>query len=568
MQNLDSLPTFKTFAGLLQQRAEEQADQRLYSFLQDNGSQAHLSYAELFTRAQLIAAHLQNSLQSEKSDNTEQPRVLLLLPPGLELIAAFFGCLLAGMIAVPLPSPHPARLNAQKERVLSIASDAQPAIVLCDAATKSALEPIAVEMNAAAGRILTWLACDELSESVDCAWRELIISGQTTAFLQYTSGSTSRPKGVLVSHENLLHNCGLIYRAFRHSPQSRGVIWLPPYHDMGLIGGVLQPLFGGFPVSLFSPASFLMKPLRWLQTITNEKATTSGAPNFAYELCARKITEEQKQTLDLSSWQVAFVGAEPVREETLDRFASAFESCGFAREAFLPCYGLAESTLLVSGEKQTPLPHVIEKNNSRFVSCGLAAFDLDVRIADGERSTPCADGEVGEVFVVGKSVAQGYWNRPAETLETFGATLPGLENQKFLRTGDLGFLQNGELFICGREKDLIVINGRNHFPEDIEYTIEASNQAIRAAAAFGAEIQNEERLIVMAEIDRLAQLDEAEKTALISRIKIEVAARHDLRTHEVILQRVGALPRTTSGKIQRARCRREYSAPAENDVND
>jgi len=590
LQHLDFPPATETFVQLLQHRARQQPHAQLYSFLRDDGTKAELSYAELFSRAQTIAFHLQFNFQHNSQKNSEDnsaiqtgARVLLLLPPGLDLIAAFFGCLLAGMVAVPLPPPHPARLQVQKERVLSVAQDAQPAIVLCDAATKIALEPIAAEINLAAKANLPWLACDEFfGENVsgnrldfeNSQWREPKISGQTTAFLQYTSGSTARPKGVLISHENLLHNCALIYRAFGHSAQSRGVIWLPPYHDMGLIGGVLQPLYGGFPVSLFPPASFLMKPLRWLQTISDQKASTSGAPNFAYELCARKITQAQKETLDLSSWQVAFVGAEPVRSETLNRFSRAFESCGFKSEAFLPCYGLAESTLLVSGEKKNARPQVVHKNNSEFVSCGLAAFDLAVKIVDADRSTPVSDGEVGEIFVAGKSVAKGYWNREDETREVFGAQVAQLENQEFLRTGDLGFFQDGELFVCGREKDLILIAGRNHFPEDIERTIEASDEAIRACAAFGADVRVanvqgedntvEEKLIIAAEVDRLSQLDETWKNALMARLKIEVASRHDLRIHEILLHRVGGLPRTTSGKIQRARCRQEYFAPHNN----
>ena len=572
MQHQNFPVSCANFGELLRQRAQQQPDERLYSFLRDDGGEDTISYAQLFARAQNIASHLlaTNSSANSNLNSPTNARVLLLLPPGLDLIAGFFGCLLAGLVAVPLPSPHPARLQIQKERLLSVAHDAQPSIVLCDAATQIALQPIREEIDIAADSKLPWICCDELSAN-EFEWRAPEISGQMTAFLQYTSGSTARPKGVLVSHQNLLHNCALIYRAFEHNAESRGVIWLPPYHDMGLIGGVLQPLYGGFPVSLFSPTSFLMKPLRWLQTISNTRATTSGAPNFAYELCAHKITDAQKQTLDLSSWQVAFVGAEPVREETLNRFARAFDSCGFRREAFLPCYGLAESTLLVSGEKKNPVPQIAIKNNRRFVSCGLAATELDVRIVDAERSTPfrdgemVADGEIGEIFVAGKSVAKGYWNRDAETSQTFGARLPGKDTINFLRTGDLGFFQGGELFICGREKDLILIAGRNHFPEDIEATLAAADSLVRAGVAFGVDIQNEEnlleeKLVAAVEIDRLSFLDEAQKATLMARLKSEIASRHDLRAHQVLLYRVGALPRTTSGKIQRARCRAEYSA--------
>lgn len=558
MQHLNLLSNPQTLTGLLKARASEQPAKRLYSFLLDDGSEVHLSYAELLARAQLIAAHLQQNLPGAGTNAQNNSRVLILLPPGLDLIAAFFGCLLAGMIAVPLPPPHPARLSVQKDRVLSVASDAQPAIVLSDIATRLALEPIANEINTCAGQKIIWLECDRLSSSLENDWREPDITGETTAFLQYTSGSTSHPKGVMVSHANLIHNNRLIHHAFGHHPEGHGVIWLPPYHDMGLIGGILQPLYGGFSVSLLSPASFLMKPSRWLQTITRTHATTSGAPNFAYELCALKITEEQKEQLDLSSWEVAFVGAEPVRSETIDRFARAFEGCGFRREAFLPCYGLAEATLLVSGKKQTAAPQIVEKNGIQFVGCGQAASELDVRIANLEQTTLCKEGEIGEIFVSGKSVTTGYWNRPLETAGTFQTSLPGIEHQEFLRTGDLGFFQNGELFVCGREKDLILIAGRNHFPEDIERNVEADDDAIRASAAFSMDIEGQERLIIAVEIDRLSTLDEAQKMAVISRIKSKVATCHDLRIHDVLLHRVGGLPRTTSGKIQRAECRRNY----------
>jgi acyl-CoA synthetase (AMP-forming)/AMP-acid ligase II len=536
---------FSTFVQLLEFRAETQRDEILYHFLDEgNAPPAQLSYAQLQTRAQSIGAALQDVAAPGE-------RVLLLLPPGLDLIAAFFGCLYAGVAAIPLPPPHPARLEIQKDRLLAICADARPAAIISQGEIQQSLAPIQEELAQSPGKKPGWIAVEDISQA-SSKLREISIGGETIAFLQYTSGSTARPKGVLVSHENLLHNSDLIFRAFDHSSHSKGVIWLPPYHDMGLIGGVLQPLFGGFPVTLMAPTSFLMRPLRWLQTISETRATTSGGPNFAYDLCAKKITAAQKETLDLSSWNVAFAGAEPVRAETLDAFADAFTQCGFRCEAFLPCYGLAESTLFVTGFKNQSVFQTTKNAHRVLVGAG-SARDLDVRIVSQGGSTPIAGGEIGEVWVSGQSVARGYWNRPQETDETFGGQIHG-EEKLFLRTGDLGFFQNGELFLTGRSKDLIIVGGRNHFAEDIETTAKNAHESVVACAAFPVETENGEQLALALEIEKLARVPDETQNEISAAVRQEIAARHDVRAHDIQLVRAGSLPRTPSGKIQRHLC--------------
>jgi acyl-CoA synthetase (AMP-forming)/AMP-acid ligase II/acyl carrier protein len=350
---------------------------------------------------------------------------------------------------------------------------------------------------------------------------------------------------------------------------------------MGLIGGVLQPLYGGFPVTLMSPADFLQKPVRWLQAISRYKATTSGGPNFAYDLCVEKIKPEQLSCLDLSSWEVAFNGAEPVRSSTLERFAATFEPCGFRREAFYPCYGMAETTLIVSGGLKTRPPVVrqfdgaaLEQNRvvaaegeqenlREIVGCGQAWLDQKIAIADPEFLTPCTDEQVGEIWVSGPSVARGYWNRPEETEQTFrayladtGVSVAGRSPGSFVRTGDLGFLQDGELFVTGRLKDLIIIRGRNHYPQDIELTVQKSHPALRpsAGAAFAVEVEGVERLVIAQEVERsyLRQLDVDE---VVRAIRQAVSQQHELEVYAVVLLKTASIPKTSSGKIQRHACR-------------
>ncbi|HKG97650.1 MAG TPA: AMP-binding protein, partial [Pyrinomonadaceae bacterium] len=422
---------------------------------------------------------------------------------------------------------------------------------------------------------LRLLVTDDLAENLADEWRMPDVTGNTLAFLQYTSGSTSTPKGTCITHSNLLHNEAIISQLFRQDRDSIIVGWLPLYHDMGLIGNILQPLYTSARSILFTPASFLQRPLRWLEAISRYHATTSGGPNFAYDLCARTIGAEEKITLDLSSWTTAFNGAEPINAQTLERFASEFEICGFRREAFFPCYGLAEATLLVAGKRQTGEPvvkcvakrslqvnGVIEAERSGdeaklLVSCGAASIDQQVRIVNPETAVQCSAGRVGEIWVSGPSVTQGYWNRPEETAHSFKARLADTAEGSFLRTGDLGFLSDGELYITGRLKDMIIIRGVNHYPQDIERSVENSHPDLRAnsGAAFCIEVGGEERLVVAQEVNNrhLSNADE-----IIGAIQQAVNEEHELLLSSVVLLKPGSIPKTSSGKIQRHACRAAF----------
>lgn len=565
---LDSHPDTlhkSNLVDLLRYRALLQPERTVYTFLQDGEKESgSLTYQELDRLSRAIATQLQSLGATGK-------RALLLYPPGLEFITAFFGCLYAGVVAVPAYLPRP---NQSMSRLKAIVVDAQATVALTtisfltNTEHRLAQNPDLVPIH--------WLATDNIASDLASEWQEPTVSSETLAFLQYTSGSTGMPKGVMVSHGNLLHNLALIHKCFEHTPNSRGVIWLPLYHDMGLIGGVLQPIYGGFPVTLMSPVDFLQKPVRWLMAISRYKATTSGGPNFAYDLCVRKITPEQCASLDLSSWEVAFNGAETIRAKTLERFAATFESCRFRREAFYPCYGMAETTLFVSGGLKTALPIIhqvevatleqnlvvaaaVEQEGVRaIVGCGQSWLDQKIVIVDPEALTQCPAGKVGEIWVSGRSVAQGYWNRPEETKQTFNAYLADTGEGSFLHTGDLGFLEDGELFVTGRLKDLIIIRGRNHYPQDIELTVEESHPALRpgCGAAFAVEMDGEERLVVVHEVERtyLRNLDVDEVVGAI----LKVMSQQGLQVHAVLLLKTSSIPKTSSGKVQRHACRARF----------
>src|SRR6185369_3801905 len=477
----NSKSSYQTLAGLLRERAGNHPDHSLYTFLADGEEEAgHLTYGELDRRARALAAWLQQA-------GCRGERALLLFPPGLDFITAFFGCLYAGAAAVPA---YPPRLHRTDERLVEIFRDSQPRAVLT---TSALLGRLGMAQEGLAGA--RQIAVDQIPDSLADAWREPDLGAGDVAFLQYTSGSTAAPKGVLVTHGNLLDNEERISRAFGQSAESVLVGWLPLYHDMGLIGNVLQPLWSVGRCILMSPQAFLQRPARWMEAISRYRATTSGGPNFAYDLCVRRVGPEQRAALDLSSWQVAFNGAEPVRRATLDRFAAAFAACGFRREAFVPCYGLAEATLLVAAGPSG-------SSAEGPVSCGTPAGG-QVVVVDPETGAAVALGAEGEIWVGGPSVAAGYWNRPAETAETFGAMLSNGAGP-YLRTGDLGFLRDGELFVTGRRKDLIILRGRNHHPQDLELTTERAHPSLQpgGAAAFSVDSGTEERLILALEIVR------------------------------------------------------------------
>ena len=569
---------YSTVVELLQYRASSQYQKTAFTFLEDGETETEtLTYGKLDQRARAIAARLQTL-------NLKGERALLLYPSGLDYLAAFFGCLFAGVIAVPA---YPPQNQRKTPRIQAIAVDSAAKIVLTTDTLLFRMESLFSQTENKTN--IQWLATNTIDEDIADTWQKLNLEKDSIAFLQYTSGSTGTPKGVMLSHGNLLHNAAMTYRWMTHSPESVFVSWLPIYHDMGLIGGILQPLYGGFPCYLMPPVSFLQRPYRWLQAISRYGGTTSGAPNFAYELCTQKISVEQRASLDLRSWQVAFNGAEPIRSKTLERFSSTFAECGFRASSFYPCYGMAETTLIVSGEDREKkqgetgyltkavdksalakdrIVEVLEEESSQvFVGCGKSIPGQEIAIANPETLIQCEPGSVGEIWVRGNSIAKGYWNRPEETKATFQACLGGEGQKSFLRTGDLGFLdEKGELFVTGRLKDLIIIRGRNLYPQDIELTAEtSSHDALRMGsnAAFTVEKNNEEKLVIVQELEFRAKPNLEEVMTAIRQAVTEV---HEIEVYGVVLIKPGRIPKTSSGKIQRRATRQQFLAGTLNTV--
>ncbi len=566
--HLDQLPG--SFFGpanlvdLLRHRAAHQAHDRAFTYLLDGESEEiSVTYAGLDQRARAIAAELQRR-------NLTGQRALLLYPAGLDFITAFFGCMYAGVVAV---TAYPPRRNRNMNRIEAIAEDADAKIALT---TQESLERVNGFIGETPKLVrIEWLATDLLAAPLADNWQVPDVHGDTIALLQYTSGSTGTPKGVMLNHANLMHNSAMISYAFEHTRSGSGVFWLPSYHDMGLIGGILQPMYSCQSNVMLSPAAFLQKPYRWLRAISHYGATISGGPNFAYDLAVDKISDEEIETLDLSSWSLAFNGAEPVRAETLDRFVEKFSRCGFRREAFYPCYGLAEATLIVSGGLKTALPvarsfevealenHEVvealrdEEGSRELIGSGGNLLDQKIVIVDPETLTACPANRVGEIWVTGPSVAQGYWKRPDESEKTFRAHLADTGEGPFLRTGDLGFMLDGELFVTGRLKDLIIVRGVNHYPQDIEMTVERSHDHLRrnACAAFTVGEEGRERLVIVQEVQRRRDLDPEQ---VISAIRKHAASEHELPIDGVALIKAGSIPKTSSGKIQRHACRAAY----------
>lgn len=558
-------PKFFTLVDILRWRAIQQPEQVAYTFL-THGEEQHLTYGELNRQSQSIAALLQDCIAVGE-------RALLLYPPGLEYIVGFFGCLYAGVVAVPA---YPPQFHRPMPRLQAILANAQATLVLT---TKQILTNVEEHLflHSPELKALRWLATDSLPSNLEKQWQEPILNSDTLAFLQYTSGSTSTPKGVMITHGNLLHNEQIIQQAMQHTDKTIFVGWLPLFHDMGLIGNILQPLYLGIPCFLMPPVAFIQRPFCWLQAISKYKATTSGGPNFAYDLCVRKITPEQRQTLDLTSWEVAFNGSEPIRAETLEQFSTTFAPCGFRREAFYPCYGMAESTLFISGKLKTNPPEIyqvkkvaLEQNQivitdgqqedvRKFVSSGQGWLDQKIMIVDPELLTKCPDNCVGEIWISSPSVAQGYWGRFEETKKTFHAHTSDTNEGPFLRTGDLGFLQDRKLFITGRLKDVIIIRGRNYYPQDIELTIERSHPSLKpnGGAAFAVEVSNQERLVIVHEVER-RYLQSLDIEQVIGDIRQEVALEYELQVYAVVLVKPGSIPKTSSGKIQRYACRANF----------
>lgn len=519
-----------------------------------------VGYGELLARARGVATHL-------AAQGLRGERALLLASTEVDFVSTFLGCLYAGVVAVPLPPP---RANRGGERFLSVARDAGATALLTTSRAGAAPEGLEGLRT-----VLTDLA-------PPAAEGDPIGGPPPEAddlfMLQYTSGSTGRPRGVRLTHGNLVSNQESIRRACRSGGGFRVVSWLPLYHDMGLFGGLLHALFVGGTSILVPTLEFIQRPVRWLRAISTFRAAGSVAPNFAYDLCTERITAEQKERLDLGCWQHAFNGAERISADSLDRFTAAFEACGFRREAFLVCYGLAEATLFVSGAGDGTAPTVRELAEDwvgpaapgptvgpRVVGCGPVAEEFRLEIVDPETGSLCPPGRVGEIWLAGPSVAGGYWRPSPLGEDPFDAWLGGAGGAPegpFLRTGDLGALIDGELFVVGRIKELIIADGRNLCPQDVEHTVEASHPAIEAgaAAAFALLLDDREVLVLMIELAprRWRELEDAR--ALFTAVRAAVADVHELSVARIVLVRRGTMPRTTSGKIRRLACARRVAA--------
>lgn len=566
-QLIKSGKKFKTIRDVVDYYDGLKPDAVAFTFLTfelENRTETHITYKELKDRALAV----RSALFDLRADGE---RVLLLYPPGFDYICAFLGCLYAGVTAVPAYPPLGQRAV---NRFMHIVNDSGAKFILTDRTVATLIREDRHAHEAL--KALTLLTTDDLDIHNSKNETDNRVTGETIAFLQYTSGSTSNPKGVMVSNSNLIHNLAVMQQSFEYTPEDRLLNWLPPYHDMGLIGGILMPLFNGLTVCQISYFDFLQNPLRWLQAISHYKSTTSGGPNFAYELCTRHAKPGQLEELDLSHWRLAFNGAEPINPTTLHRFAQTFKPCGFRRESFYPCYGLAEGTLFVTGGDPKSAPVIREFDRQNYENNNLTASHTfghgqtlvgsgrcmkgdSLLIVDPNTLIICPPEQIGEIWIKSPSVTLGYWNQPDKTRDVFQAYLADTNDGPYLRTGDLGVFIDEELFVTGRLKDLIIIQGRNHYPQDIERSMERSHVSLRAGcgAAFPVHESGRERLVVMQEVKQ-RYLNEIQPDDIILAIKNRIADAHGIEPHAVLLLAPGAIHKTTSGKIQRHACRQAY----------
>jgi acyl-CoA synthetase (AMP-forming)/AMP-acid ligase II len=528
-----------------------------YTFLPEGeDEEVNITFRELEMRSQAVAARLQKLAH-------QGDRAALVYESSIEYIVALVGCFYAGIVAVPVYPPDPMRIRRTGARLRAILQDSQANIVLT---SSNEAQRFGSYLEQAGHVVVT----DAISADDATDYRRPKIGPDTLALLQYTSGSTGRPRGVMLTHSNLMFNFEHIKKF--DEPDAVAVSWLPMYHDMGLIGLVLQVLQSGRRTVLMSPLSFVKRPVRWLKAISKYKAYATSGPSFAYDLCVQKISDEELEGIDLSSWTLACNGAEPVRPDTMKRFAERFAKVGFRYETFYPCYGLAEATLIVSGGDKAATPiirdfdsheladnrvvPVAEGAGRAIVGCGVSVERQEIAIVDPATMRRSDPNQIGEIWVRGPGVAKGYWNDRAGSAETFGATLPG-EKGTFLRTGDMGFLVDGELFVTGRIKDLIIVRGRNHYPQDIERTVEGAHPALRRdhVVSFGVDVDDEERVVVVCGVMRAQKLNQQE---LFSAVRAVLAHEHELSPHAIVLVKGSEIPRTSSGKLQRRGCKDLY----------
>lgn len=530
---------------------------------QGEGDYSCLSFQDLDTRCRAIASQLQ-AYQGQ--------RALLLFNSGLEFLEAFFACFYAGVIAVPA---YPPRKNHHLQRLSALIEDCQPNIVL---SAEQIGEQAKILFQESANRTLQqlpWLKCDAIENDLADLYQDYSPQADDIAFLQYTSGSTGAPKGVMVSHANLMANIRMAQRSFGLSEDARCVSWLPLFHDMGLIGSVMAPLYWGAGSVLMPPAAFLQKPLRWLQLLSEfgqYSPVGCTAPNFSYQLCVDTVSDEQAEQLDLSAWVFALTGAEPIRAETLRSFSQKFAVAKFNPEAFVPAYGMAECTVLATCRQhnavitRTVSSEQLAQNsikespdgNLELVSSGSSCWPQELIIVDPHSLAILTEQEVGEIWLKGEHIAQGYWQQEQLSQATFKAYTQCGEGP-FLRTGDLGALVDGELFVTGRIKDLLIIRGRNHYPQDIEYTATHCYQGLQAdaCAAFTIEQGGQEQLVIVHELERRAMRN-FDTQAASTAIRQAIAKEHGIEVGAIAFIRFASIAKTSSGKIQRHAVKKDF----------
>ena len=556
----DLVPPRDNLISVLEHWATHQPERTAFIFTDVESHAQSLTFSQLWEEVQSLAGYLQARCRVQRGD-----RLLLLYPPSMDFVIGFMACHAAGAIAVPA---YPPRRNRKASRIRSIVVDADARWAL---STQSIVQQMTGDQQHDDLIGVRLLGTDDPACKEASKWRRPKLNPESLAVLQYTSGSTGSPKGVMLTHGNLIANSELIFHGFEPTVEMSGMSWLPTYHDMGLIGGVVMPLFAGKQNVLTSPMTFLQRPVRWLQAISKYQVTISGGPNFAYQLCVDKVQDHELEGIDLSSWEIAFNGAEPIRASTLNAFAERFAPWGFRRSAFLPCYGMAETTLIVTGGPKETRPvmqafdasALVEKrvrpvpdessDGRRLVGCGQVLPDESVRIVDPNTFQSLPSDEIGEIWVQSPSVGRGYYQRAEETQRTFDAyTVDG--EGPFLRTGDLGFLYEGQLFVSGRLKDMIVVRGVNRYPQDIEETVERASDVIQAGsvAAFAMDDgQGREQLAIVAETVRVRDVD---WDSQIQAIRRAVTEEHELPPDAVFMVRNSSVPKTSSGKIQRHAC--------------
>ncbi|NGZ59909.1 MAG: non-ribosomal peptide synthetase, partial [Nitrospira sp. LK265] len=559
---------FHNLLDLFAFRCRQQPEALAYALIRDNLEiESQLTYGQLERRVRALAGHLAREVSPEA-------KVLLLYPQGLDVTCAFWACACAGLIPVPAPAPDPVRQKHSLPRLRSIIEDAQASLVL----TTSGIQALSSDLSIAKGMgQIKWVATDQLYDQADSV--ELPCPPSTAlAYLQYTSGSTASPRGVMISHGNVLAHCKALSLAGEVSDNSRSLCWLPYFHDYGLLHGIIAPFYAGIPAYLMSPITFLRRPLRWLDAVSRFAITHTGGPNFSYEACLRAVRQQGGWQADLSTWMIASCGAEPIHPNTVEQFINTFHPHGFQRTAFAPGYGLAEATLLATMKRAGAEPSFLhvesdaladsivnespasEQGTRTLVGCGEPLEGTHIRIVNPATQRECRSGVVGEVWLAGAGVGSGYWGKPEETDATFRATLAGSSDGPYLRTGDLGFLHGGELFLTGRLKDLIIVRGRNYYPHDLEWSAQQAHPGLRRGygAAFSVEGKTGELVVLVHEIEK--QVSDSDLTEIVSCIRRALADEYELEIHTLVLIKSGTIPRTSSGKIQRGACRAAFEA--------